>query len=325
MIAASFGPALLGADVRLPQRAWRKLAQLIVNDRRGVSHMALSALDMAVWDASARNASLSLADRLGGPLRHRLSCYASGPFIKPGPEPYAHYLDVVSRYLDQGFRHVKLRAGLDARRDARLVRTVRALIGDEIGLMVDFNEVGDVAQAQEFAKLTSDLGLSWLEEPVKHDDLPAWRRAAATVPMALAGGESLYGLAGFRDYLAAGVFAVVQPDVALCGGLTEALRLLALAEAFNVPVAPHVWGGAVTFAASMHFAAMLPDRGRPDERYPLFEYDASSNPLRDDLAEFPLSKDGTLALPLGPGLGIDIEDSSLTPFVTARAELRLQR
>lgn len=322
LIHSSFGPALLGEDVRFPQRVWRKLTRIIVNDRRGLSHMAISALDMAIWDAAARTEGVPLAAKLGGALRHRLSCYASGPFIKPGPDPYGHYLEAVGGYVDQGFRHVKVRAGIGVREDAELVRRIRGLVGDEVGLMVDFNEAGDVAQAQAFARQTSDCGLVWMEEPVPHDDLPAWRRAAATVPMALAGGESLYGLSGFRDYLAAGVFAVVQPDLALCGGVTEALRIMALAEAFNVPVVPHVWGGAVAFAAGLQFTALLPDRSRPGQRYPFFEYDASINSLRDGLAEFPLVADGMVEVPQLPGLGIEIEDRNIAPFLTERIELR---
>jgi D-galactarolactone cycloisomerase len=321
LIESTLGPSLLGEDVRFPQRIWRKLARHIVNDRRGLSNMAIAALDMAVWDAFARADDVPLSDKLGGAMRDRLTCYVSGPFVKPGEQPYGHYRDDVGGYLDHGFRNIKIRAGIGAREDARLVAQVRTQIGDEIGLMVDLNEAGDVAQARDFGRRVEDCDLVWIEEPVLHDDLPSWTRIAGSVRQALAGGESLYSMAGFRDFLSAGVFSVAQPDLALCGGLTEALRIAALAEAFNVPVAPHVWGGAVNFAAALHFAAVLPDRTRPGRRFPFFEYDISENPLRNAFIDCPLQADGTVTVPQTPGLGFDISDDQLAPFMIARGEL----
>ncbi len=321
LIEKTLGPALIGEDVRFPQKVWRKLARFIVNDRRGLTHMAISALDIAVWDASARCAGLSLANRLGGAMRDRVTAYVSGPFVKPTQNPYAHYLGEVAEYLAQGYRNVKLRVGIGAEIDARLVRQVRELIGPDVGLMVDFNEAGDVAQTQDFARRTGDDDLIWVEEPIVHDDLPSWKRLASSTHLALAGGESLYGLAGFRDYFTAGVFALAQPDLALCGGLTEGLRIAAMAEAFNVPIAPHVWGTAINFNASLHFAASLPDRSSAGRRFPYFEMDASFNPLRADFIDGALLPDGTMAVPTGPGHGVAIDPRQLTPFLTTHKQL----
>ena len=292
LIQAVLGPAALGEDIRYPAKIWRKLSRFIVNDRRGLTHMAISALDIAIWDASARAEGVPLSATLGGTMRERLSCYVSGPFVRPAAEPYAHYLDDIDGYLNQGFRNIKMRAGICAREDAALIAAVRSHVGDEIGLMVDFNEAGHVAQALDFSRRVDDADLIWLEEPVLHDDLQSWKRISAGTGLALAGGESLYGLAGFRDFLCAGVFAIAQPDLALCGGLTEGLRIAALAEAFNVPIAPHVWGSAVNFNAALHFAAILPDRTRPGARFPFFEYDVSFNPLRSAFVDCPIGDDG---------------------------------
>lgn len=322
LIQAVLGPAALGEDVRYPATIWRKLSRFIVNDRRGLTHMAISALDIAMWDASARAEGVPLSAKLGGAMRARLSCYVSGPFVKPAAEPYAHYLDDIDGYLDQGFRNIKIRAGIGAREDSALVAAVRSRIGDEIGLMVDFNEAGDVAQALDFSRRVDDADLIWLEEPVLHDDLPSWKRVSTGAGLALAGGESLYGLAGFRDFLCAGVFAIAQPDLSLCGGLTEGLRIAALAEAFNVPIAPHVWGGAVNFNASLHFAAILPNRTRPGARFPFFEYDMSFNPLRSAFADCPIGDDGLVGVPTEPGIGLDISARQLAPFLTANHALR---
>jgi D-galactarolactone cycloisomerase len=321
LIEKTFAPALIGEDVRYPQKIWRKLSRFIVNDRRGLTHMALSALDLAVWDASSRAADQSLADRLGGALRDRVTAYVSGPFVKPGDKPYGHYLDEVGGYLAQGYRWVKLRAGVGSKVDADLVHDVRKLIGPDVGLMVDFNEAADVAQTQDFARRTVDADLIWVEEPILHDDLPGWKRLTESVPIAFAGGESLYGLAGFRDFFTAGALAVAQPDLALCGGLTEGLRIAAMAEAFNVPIAPHVWGTAINFHASLHFAAILPDRSRGASRFPFFEMDASFNPLRSEFTDSALQPDGTMAVPQGSGLGITITERQLSPFLVTHKQL----
>jgi D-galactarolactone cycloisomerase len=321
LIQNVLGPALLGDNVQTPQRVWRKLARFIVNDRRGLTSMAIAALDMAVWDAKARSENVPLSEALGGRMRDRLTSYASGPFVKPGNRPYAHYVDEVGGYLRRGFRNAKIRVGVGAREDAAIVQAVRQAIGDDTGLMVDMNEAGDVAQALDFAQRVEDCDLVWLEEPVLHDDLPSWTRIAGKARQALAGGESLYSMAGFRDFLTAGAFAIAQPDLALCGGLSEGLRIASLAEAFNVPVAPHVWGGAVNFAASMHFAAVLPDRSRAAQRFPFFEYDVSDNRLRDEFFDGTLQQDGTIAVPQGAGLGFDLDESRFKSLLMTRGEL----
>ncbi len=107
----------------------------------------------------------------------------------------------------------------------------------------------------------------------------------------------------------------MQPDLALCGGFSEGLRIAALAEAFEVPLIPHVWGTAINFCASLQFAAVLPESRGPGLRYPLFEVDPSFNPLRDAFGDFPLGADGTMAVPDGPGLGIEIDPRQFAPHV----------
>jgi D-galactarolactone cycloisomerase len=136
--------------------------------------------------------------------------------------------------------------------------------------------------------------------------------------MALAGGESLFGLRAFRDYVARGGLEIVQPDLALCGGFSEGLRIAALCEAFDIPLIPHVWGTAINFCAALQFATVLPQARGPGLTYPLFEFDYSANPLRDAFGAFRLSSTGTVAPPAGPGLGIEVDPAMFQPFVTGR-------
>jgi len=314
MIREVFGPALLGCDASAPQSAWHTMSSQLGYDRRGISTMAISALDIALWDVAGQIAHRPVYALLGGRLRETIPAYVSGPFMKPGPDPYRDFAADVAAYLETGFRAVKMRMGTEPRADGAMAQRIRRQIGEEISLMADLNEGFSVAGAIEIAKRVADADLVWLEEPIAHDDLPGYRRLAGVLPMALAGGEALIGLKAFRDYLAAGVFDFVQPDLALCGGFSEARRIAAVADAFDAAVVPHVWGTVVNFHASLHFAACLPEkRGRL--RTPLFEFDPSENPLRTAFASHPIDRDGHIKAPDAPGLGIDLTPDRIAPFV----------
>jgi len=134
----------------------------------------------------------------------------------------------------------------------------------------------------------------------------------------VAGGESLYGLAAFRDVLAQGGLEIVQPDLALCGGFGEARKIAALAEAFGVPTVPHVWGAGVNYLASLQFTATLPPQRIGRFAFPLHEIDVGYNPLRSCIVGIELDGEGCVALPDGPGLGVDIEVSQFEEFIVDR-------
>jgi D-galactarolactone cycloisomerase len=314
-IRCGLAQAILAKDDATPRNVWDAMVRTLGYDRRGVSHMAMSAIDMAVWDATARRAGVPIATLLGGALRDRLPAYVSGPFLKPGADPYRDFDDDIDTYLRAGFRAIKLRMGVAPKVDARRLARVRERVGADFPLMVDLNEGASLRSALAYGEAFREHDLVWLEEPIRHDNLPGYTRLANALPMALAGGEALLGLTPFRDYLAAGALDIVQPDLALCGGFSEGLRIAALADAFEVPLIPHVWGTGINFCASLQFAAVLPESRGPGLRYPLFEVDPSFNPLRDVFGDFPLGPDGTVAVPNGPGLGIEIDPRRFAPHV----------
>lgn len=316
-IRETLAPMLLGADASAPQRLWRRMMERVGYDRRGASVMAVSALDMAIWDAFARSAGLPLSQAIGGALRDRVNAYASGPFLKPGDDPYRDFPREIDGYLEAGFRAVKLRMGTTPDMDGRAAASARRQVGPDVPLMADLNEGFTVKGALAIARGLAESGFLWLEEPIPPDDLPGYRRLADNLPMALAGGEALCGLSSFRDFITAGVLDVVQPDLAICGGITEGLRIAALADAFDVPVVPHVWGTGINFHASLHFAAVQPARRGAGAVYPFFEFDYSPNPLREAFGGADIVKDGSVAVPDGPGIGIEITPDSFAGFVTS--------
>jgi D-galactarolactone cycloisomerase len=315
IIRGPLGRQILGQDAGAPRRVWEIMERTLGYDRRGVSHMAFSAVDIAIWDAAARSAKVPVSALLGGALRDKVPAYVSGPFLKPGADPYRDFLADIDSYLQAGFRAMKLRMGVAPRSDGQLLRKVRERVGAAFPLMVDLNEGATFRSARVYGEAFAESDLVWLEEPIRHDNLDGYRKLAMTLPMALAGGEALFGLSAFRDYLSGGALDIVQPDLALCGGFSEGLRIAALAEAFEVPLIPHVWGTGINFCAAMQFAAILPEYRGPGMTYPLFEYDYSVNPLRDAFGTFALGADGTVALPGGPGLGIEIDPRQFQAFV----------
>ena len=315
LIRADLGPQLLGRSVGAPRPLHDLMLAKIGIDRRGTFYHAISALDLAVWDAFARCARVPLHEALGGALRERVFAYVSGPFMKPGADPYRDFPQDIDGYLKRGFRAIKLRIGTEPIRDAELIRRVRDLVGRDIYLMADLNQGSTVSATLELAPQLAANNFRWLEEPIIFDDLPGYRRLAERMPVALAGGESLVGVAGFRDFVAPRVFDIVQPDLALCGGFSEGLKIAALCEAFEIPVVPHVWGTLVNLHASLHFAAILPEKRGQGIPAPLLEYDHSYNPFRTLCGDFKLDSDGCIKLPDGPGLGFELDPEKLKPFL----------
>lgn len=317
VIRDRLGPRLLGESGAAPRRLHDVMLRLLP-DRHDVPLMAVSALDIAVWDGAARSAGLPLHAFLGGAVRERVFAYASGPFLKPGPDPYRDYFADIDGYLDAGFRAIKLRLGTKPAADGEIARRIRERIGADLLLMVDLNQGFSLGPAVDLAHRLAACDVRWLEEPIAHDDLAGYRDLRAQVPIALAGGESLFGVGAFRDVVTDGLLDFLQPDLALCGGITEGLKIAALAEAFDIPLVPHVWGTAVNFNATLHFTALLPERTAQGMPCPLFEYDTSFNPLRTMCGACLLDSAGTIAVPDGPGLGIDPNPEILAPFIVDR-------
>jgi D-galactarolactone cycloisomerase len=281
-------------------------------DQRGGGLMAVSAIDMALWDLRGRRLGVSIATLLGGARRERAFAYAAGPYFQRGADPYGRYLEETRAYRDDGFRAMKLKIGVDPARDAAAVAAVRESLGKDVALMVDANQGYSAAGAVEVARRLEASDIVWLEEPVMPFDRAGYRRVVERTRVPVAGGEALGGLGGFRDFIVEATPSVVQPDLAICGGLTEGARIAAFADAYGVPVVPHVWGCSVNFHATLQWVAALPDRRGPgSEPFPWFEFDRSPNALRDIVMPPMPGADGRIAIPTGPGIGVEIDRARL--------------
>ena len=157
----------------------------------------------------------------------------------------------------------------------------------------------------------------WIEEPVQPEDIPGYQTVSRAVSVAIAGGEALGSLAAFREFFLAGTFAIVAAGSHRLRRLHRACnRIAALADAFEIPVMPHVFGTVVNFYASVQMAALLPARrGGGPAPYPFVEFDGTENPLLHVVGTPQLNADGTFTVPDGPGIGIDLTAERFAPWI----------
>ncbi|MBW3550498.1 MAG: mandelate racemase [Proteobacteria bacterium] len=203
----------------------------------GLGAMAVSALDVALWDLKARLLQVSLPDLLGT-ARERVPVYGSGGFTSYDDVQLSTQL---SGWIEQGIDRVKMKIGREPGRDAARVNAARAAIGSTPGLMVDANGAYDRGQALALAPQFGAAGVDWFEEPLSSDDLPGLRLLRDRLPagMELAAGEYGWDVHYFLRMLAAGAVDVLQVDATRCGGYSGFLQAAALARAHHVPLSAH--------------------------------------------------------------------------------------
>lgn len=303
-------PLLLGQDSRNVSGLWQRLyngsrarhaetegRSFPVLGRRGVTVSALSGVDTALWDLLGKRLGVPVYQLLGGRCRDRILAYASGGWCGPG--------DIGAEgkaYADMGYRAIKIRSG---RNDASLdvsaarVREVREAVGPDVRIMIDAHGTLSLAEAKRLCRMIEPYDVSWFEEPTPIDDPAEMRELRAWTEIPIAAGESEQTRYPFRDLLAGRCVDVVQPDLSICGGLSEARHIASLASAYQVQVAPHLWGGGVLFAAGLHLAAATPSVS-------ILEHCHGYNPLLHEMVDhsFPLV-DGHLEFPDRPGLGVE--------------------
>ncbi len=318
-IRQRLAPLVLGQDPAATGRLWRMMAGTAGYDRRGSAMMATAAMDIALHDIVGQAQGIPVSALLGGALRDRATAYASGPFMKPGGHPYRTFSAQVEAWAREGFHAFKPRGGFSPHEDGAMMLALRRQLGPDAMLMLDFNQGYTARAAIQAARHLQEADLLWLEEPVGPEDVVGYRAVAKAAPMAVAGGEALASLAGFRDFVVAGAMDVLQPDLAVCGGFTGVMRVAALAEAFDLPVVPHVWGAVVNYHAALQLTAVLPaHRAGGFASFPFIEVDVTENPLLTILGKPEPDAAGTIAIPNRPGLGLDLSADRLAPWVVER-------
>ncbi|MHB1004216.1 MAG: mandelate racemase/muconate lactonizing enzyme family protein [Chloroflexota bacterium] len=302
-------PLLIGEDPLDIERLWRKGWESAgASGRRGVMMLALSGVDIALWDLAGKALGVPI-HRLLGTFRARVPAYASAGFYTEGKDVSALAAEMAS-YVEQGFKAVKMKVGAQSRReDAARVHAVRSAVGADVRLMVDANSVYAPKEAIAFARAVEDCDLAWFEEPVRADNVEGSAQVARAIDAPVAGYETEFSLYGYRELVTRGAVDVVQTDITWAGGITECRRIAALAAAYDLPCTTHAFSSAITVAVSLQLLAALPNGG------PL-ELDRTDNALREQLITqpFAVEADGCVAVPEEPGLGVELDEGIVARY-----------
>lgn len=305
IIEEVLAPVVVGENAGRVQAIWEKMYRLFRTrgHSRGILPEAISGVDTAIWDALGRSSGRPIVDLLYGAGRQMLPCYASSILVVDERTTAQE----TERLLGQGYRGIKVKVGQDVRLDARRIKLVRDIVGDDIEVMVDANASFSLADSLAFMRLIRDAEVSWLEEPLVADDLPGYRKLAAAFPeVPLAAGEAEFTTAGFREFCEGRILTVFQPDVARAGGITGVMRVANLANAYNIPMSSHVgFSSGISGAAAVQVAAAITN-------FRIHEHMYMEHPLQDVFLDpFPSPVESQLQVPRGPGLGLEIDTSKV--------------
>jgi L-alanine-DL-glutamate epimerase-like enolase superfamily enzyme len=247
------GDLIAGRDADDTEAIWHHIWwDLHYGGRGGPTVLALSAVDIALWDLKARRANSPLWRLLGG-FDPRVPCYAGGIDLDLSVEALLKQTD---DNLSKGFRAIKMKVGRpDLGADVIRVKAMRQHLGDGFPLMADANMKWGVEDAIRAARALQPYDLVWLEEPTIPDDVAGHARILAAGGVPIAAGENLRSLWEFKSYIAGGAVSYPEPDVTNCGGVTAFMKIARLAEAFNLPVTSH---GAHDI--TVHLLAACPNR-----------------------------------------------------------------
>jgi L-rhamnonate dehydratase len=311
-IAQGLGELVVGRDPLEIEPIWHDLYEKSVHfGHRGVALHAMSAIDIALYDLAGKILGQPVHTLLGGAYRDRVPVYASAlmPWTLDGVR------ELVSSHREQGYRAVKLGwgpIGQDRRQDVELVRTAREACGPELELMIDAGRVWTWKQALQMSRRFEEFDLSWLEEPLPVDDLDGYARLCEHSALRIASAENETTIYAFREWIERAGLDIVQPDLARCGGFTQARRIAALTFEKNRAMVPHAFSTGILVAASLHMTAAMPHGT-------LTEFSVADGPLVRDLLQdpFTLEADGSVRVPTGPGLGIELNPSVVERFRVA--------
>ena len=322
IIETTLAPAILGQDPLEYLRLWADMHERLGYERQGPGLMALSAVDMALWDLRGRALRQPIARLLGGPSEPGCPlCQRPIPSTGPRSLPGVRRVEA-ERIIRPGFRAMKMKVGVDPSADGRAARAVRKVVGPDVILLADANQVYTTRPAIEAGRQLEEEGFAWLEEPVAPDDVEAYAHVAERPGLAVVGGEALGGIRAFRTFFERGALDVAQPDVSIAGGFTEVMRIAALAAAWEVPVIPHVWGTAINLYASLQLCAVLRGLSKPHPHRRIRGSSTTSRPIRSRAVGCPRGRAGRHGGgPAGPWAGDRSGPTRLPPYLQRYGEV----
>lgn len=302
-------PNLIGKDARNITRLWEEMyngtrdhyalsrgRKFPILGRRGLTVSAMSGVDTALWDLKGKALGVPVMDLLGGACRDEMPAYASG-----GWADVDNIGAQLNGYVSKGFNGVKMRVGVmdkTVQTSIDRVKAARAALGPDIKLMADAHGTFSVPEAKQFCRGVEDCNLYWFEEPISPDNRHGTAEVRASTAIPIAAGESEYTSFDIRDLLEVRALDVIQPDAAIIGGISEAMRVGHLASVQQLELAPHCWGSAFSFMAGLNVAFASPAAT-------IIEFSLGGNPMMYDLVQEQITvSNGAIAAPVNPGLGL---------------------
>jgi L-rhamnonate dehydratase len=304
IVIGEFKGLLMGQDPRAVELIWDQMYRMAVHGRKGPTMMAISVIDCALWDIRGKWANAPVYRLLGGPTRASIPTYASMLGFSVEPEKV---LERAQEYRAKGYPAQKWffratpahgRAGMDW--NEALGRAAREGMGPDSDLMLDCWQSWSLRYAQLMAPRLAPLEPRWIEEPVMADQYDVCAQIRQAMPFPVSNGEHEYTRWGFRRLLEIGAQDVLQPDIYWCGGITETLKIAAMASAYDIAVIPH---GHSSHATAHFLAAQSP------HLCPLQEYLVKWNTVHQFFLKDKVEpQDGHITPPETPGMGTEIDE-----------------
>lgn len=333
-VAKDFAPLLIGQDPMKNEAIWERLFKKTFWGQGGGSCVfgGMSGIDVALWDIKGKALNVPIYQLLGGKSRDKLRTYASqvqfgwgvgrdkSQLVRP-----AEYADVAQAAVSEGFTAVKVDPmGMD--RDGKWnqqdltgvqpnlvmrtaydrVKAIRDAVGPDVDIIVEMHAFTDTTAAIQFGRMIEELGIFCYEEPVMNLNSEQMKRVAEKVKIPLAAGERIYSRWGFRPFFEDGSLSIIQPDLGLCGGLTEGKKICDMAHVYDVTAQMHVCGGPLATAAALQMEAVIPNFIIHElHRFALLE--ANTKTCKYNY----LPKNGYYDVPNLPGLGQELTDETI--------------
>ena len=318
-------PMILEFDPMDREVIWQNVYNLLRDHgQKGMPIQALSGIDIALWDIAGKVTNMSISRLIGGRFRESIPVYGYGMMLRrEDVDSLAdRFYEEAQAIKSMGFVATKMKVGLGPEKDIRLAEAVRKGIGDGFPFMVDANHCYTSSDALYVGRALEEMNAFWFEEPVPPEDLEGYLELKSVLDIKIAGGEAEFTRWGWRNILQKRCVDLAQPEVCALGGISEYLKVLAMAHAHFVPVVNHVWGSAIAVATNLQLlAAMPPLPGGIHPIEPLLEFDTTDNKFRDELIIDPLkiqqqvsANGGFVSIPDNPGIGVEPDPEFIRKF-----------
>lgn len=321
VVETALKPIIIGQDPFDVEVLWERMHHMtLAFGGKGTVPLAMSAVDIALWDCIGRALGKPVYKLLGGGFRTELRPYATGFYRHEGLSYPEAAVAEARRHMSNGFDAMKLKIGFGIEKDTELIFAVREAVGPKVTLMLDANCGYSVLSARRLMKAIEKADIFFFEEPISPQDIDGYQELKSIGQMFVATGENEFTRYGFRDWIVRRAVDIIQPDLCVAGGFSECKKILALASAFHVSVLPHVWGSGVGLAAALQFLAIVPPiplSMNPVE--PMLEFDQSDHPFRQDLIFNAIkNENGVVKIPDRPGIGVEINREIIEKYSTAQ-------